>query len=53
MGNNYPDMINALVFDIDDLAYSLNEVKGTSLPNRYFVEQETYALLESLEVPGH
>ena len=43
------DMINALVFDIDDLAYSLNEVKGTSLPNRYLVEQETYALLESLE----
>jgi polysaccharide deacetylase family protein (PEP-CTERM system associated) len=44
-----PDIINALVFDIDDLAYSLNEVKGTSLPNRYLVEQETYALLESLE----
>ena len=43
-------MINALVFDIDDLAYSLNEVKGTSLPNRYLVEQETFALLEYLEV---
>ncbi len=42
-------MINALVFDIDDLAYSLNEVKGTSLPNQYLVEQETYTLLESLE----
>jgi polysaccharide deacetylase family protein (PEP-CTERM system associated) len=42
-------MINALVFDIDDLAYSLNEVKGTRLPNRYLVEPETYALLESLE----
>jgi polysaccharide deacetylase family protein (PEP-CTERM system associated) len=49
MGKKYPDMINALVFDIDDLAYSLNEVKGTRLPNRYLVEQETYALLESLE----
>lgn len=43
-------MINALVFDIDDLAYSLNEVKGTSLPQRYLVEKETYALLEALEV---
>lgn len=42
-------MINALTFDIDDLAYSLNVVKGTNLPNRYLVEQETYVLLESLE----
>ena len=42
-------MLNALVFDIDDLAYSLNEVKGASLPNRYLVEKETYSLLESLE----
>jgi peptidoglycan/xylan/chitin deacetylase (PgdA/CDA1 family) len=42
-------MVNALVFDIDDLAYSLNEVKGASLPNRYLVEKETYSLLESLE----
>ena len=50
MGNNYPDLLNALVFDIDDLAYSLNEVKGTRLPNRYLVEQETYALLEELEM---
>lgn len=41
--------INALTFDIDDLAHSLNEVKGANLPNRYLVEQETYALLESLE----
>jgi peptidoglycan-N-acetylglucosamine deacetylase len=49
MGKNYSDMINALVFDIDDLAYSLNEVKGTSLPQQYLVEQETYALLEFLE----
>ena len=45
-------MINALVFDIDDLAYSLNEVKGTGLPLHYLVEQETYALLESLESLG-
>jgi peptidoglycan/xylan/chitin deacetylase (PgdA/CDA1 family) len=49
MGNNYPEILNALVFDIDDLAYSLNEVKGTSLPLSYLVEKETYALLESLE----
>jgi peptidoglycan-N-acetylglucosamine deacetylase len=49
MGNRDSGVINALVFDIDDLAYSLNEVKGTRLPNRYLVEKETYALLESLE----
>jgi peptidoglycan/xylan/chitin deacetylase (PgdA/CDA1 family) len=49
MGNNYLDLLNALVFDIDDLAYSLNEVKGASLPTLYLVEKETYSLLESLE----
>jgi len=45
-------MINALCFDIDDLAFSLNAAKGTRLPNQYLVEQETYALLESLERLG-
>ena len=49
MVNHNPEMINALCFDVDDLAYSLNIVKGTCLPNQYLVEQETYALLESLE----
>ncbi len=49
MENHNPEMINALCFDVDDLAYGLNIVKGTRLPNQYLVEQETYALLESLE----
>jgi Predicted xylanase/chitin deacetylase len=45
-------MINALCFDIDDLAFSLNAAKGTHLPIQYLVEQETYTLLESLERLG-
>jgi len=49
MVNHNPEMINALCFDVDDLAYGLNVVKGTRLPTQYLVEQETYALLESLE----
>ena len=47
--SSFEPPINALTFDIDDLAYSLNEVKGTNLPNRYLVEKETITLLESLE----
>jgi peptidoglycan/xylan/chitin deacetylase (PgdA/CDA1 family) len=43
------DTLNALCFDIDDLAYSLNQVKGAHLPTEFPVEQESYALLESLE----
>jgi polysaccharide deacetylase family protein (PEP-CTERM system associated) len=42
-------MVNALCFDIDDLAYGLNMRNGTSLPWGSLVEKETYALLESLE----
>ena len=43
------EMINALCFDIDDLAYGLNVKTGTALPQQYLVEKETYALLELLE----
>ncbi|MCJ7833353.1 MAG: phage major capsid protein, partial [Deltaproteobacteria bacterium] len=49
MINHHSEILNALCFDIDDLAFSLNAAKGTRLPNQYLVEQETYALLESLE----
>ncbi|MGA3085539.1 MAG: polysaccharide deacetylase family protein [Thermodesulfobacteriota bacterium] len=49
MATPNPGIINALCFDVDDLAYGLNVVKGTHLPNQYLVKQEAYALLESLE----
>jgi polysaccharide deacetylase family protein (PEP-CTERM system associated) len=49
MATHHPEMLNALCFDIDDLAFSLNAAKGTRLPVQYLVEQETYALLGSLE----
>jgi polysaccharide deacetylase family protein (PEP-CTERM system associated) len=46
--NPVPDIVNALCFDIDDLAYGLNVRNGTRLPSGSLVEKETYALLESL-----
>jgi polysaccharide deacetylase family protein (PEP-CTERM system associated) len=42
-------VLNALCFDIDDLAYGLNVRNGTCLASRFSVEKETYALLEFLE----
>ncbi len=47
-----PDLVNALCFDIDDLAYGLNMRNGTCLPSGDLVEKETYALLESLAEMG-
>lgn len=47
-----PAILNALCIDIDDLAYSLQVVKGTILAQRYWVEKEGYALLEGLEGLG-
>jgi polysaccharide deacetylase family protein (PEP-CTERM system associated) len=43
-------VINALCFDIDDLAHGLNVRNGSRLKSNYLVEKETYSLLESLEV---
>ncbi|MEW6186422.1 MAG: DUF3473 domain-containing protein [Thermodesulfobacteriota bacterium] len=48
MSGSESKILNALCFDIDDLAYSLNQVKGTHLLTDFPVEQESYALLESL-----
>ncbi len=45
-------MLNALCFDVDDLAYCLNMVKGLRLPVSYLVEQESYVLLEALDQMG-
>jgi polysaccharide deacetylase family protein (PEP-CTERM system associated) len=42
-------MINALCFDIDDLAYSLNVISGGSFSAEYLVEKEAYGLLEFLD----
>lgn len=42
-------MLNALCFDIDDLAYGLHMKCGSALPPRYLVEKETYGLLEFLD----
>jgi polysaccharide deacetylase family protein (PEP-CTERM system associated) len=42
-------MLNALCFDIDDLAYGLHMKCGSALPSRYLVEKETYGLLEFLD----
>ncbi len=41
-------MLNALCFDIDDLAYGLHMKCGSALPSQYLVEKETYGLLEFL-----
>ncbi|HEY3278500.1 MAG TPA: polysaccharide deacetylase family protein [Syntrophorhabdaceae bacterium] len=46
--NVAPGIVNALCFDIDDLAYGLNMRNGTHLPYGGLVEKETYVLLESL-----
>jgi hypothetical protein len=54
--------VNALCFDIDDLAYNLDIPAGKRGSHRYLVEKETYRLLEFLEsfritstmfIPGH
>jgi len=42
-------MLNALCFDIDDLAYGLHMKCGSACPTRYLVEKETYSLLEFLD----
>jgi polysaccharide deacetylase family protein (PEP-CTERM system associated) len=42
-------MLNALTFDIDDLAYGLHMKNGSRRPSDYLVERETYSLLEFLE----
>jgi peptidoglycan-N-acetylglucosamine deacetylase len=42
-------MLNALCFDIDDLAYGLHMKCGSALPTRYLVEKESYGLLEFLD----
>lgn len=39
---------NALCFDIDDLAYSLDTKKGACFSSEYLIEKETYDLLEFL-----
>lgn len=45
-------VINALCFDIDDLAYSLKTKNGLSFSSEYLVEKETYGLLEFLNGLG-
>ena len=42
-------MLNALCFDIDDLAYGLHMKCGSAAPSEYLVEKETYSLLEFLD----
>ena len=42
-------MLNALCFDIDDLAYGLHMKCGSAAPSRYLVEKESYGLLEFLD----
>lgn len=41
-------MLNALCFDIDDLAYGLYMKCGSAHPTEFLVEKETYGLLEFL-----
>lgn len=51
--NQVPSGItNALCFDIDDLAYSLDMKNGTSHLSEYLVEKETYTLLGLLDDLG-
>jgi len=52
MGVEKSGVLNALCFDVDDLVYSLRVVKGTGLAERYWVEEEGFALLEGLEELG-
>jgi len=47
-----PVVINALCFDIDDLAYSLSTKNGANFSSEYLVEKETYSLLEFLDGLG-
>ncbi len=47
-----PGIINALCFDIDDLAYSLDMKNGVSHSSEYLVEKETYSLLGFLDDLG-
>jgi polysaccharide deacetylase family protein (PEP-CTERM system associated) len=42
-------MLNALCFDIDDLAYGLHMKCGSAAPSQYLVEKESYDLLEFLD----
>lgn len=42
-------MLNALCFDIDDLAYGLHMKCGSPAPSQYLVEKETRGLLEFLD----
>jgi polysaccharide deacetylase family protein (PEP-CTERM system associated) len=42
-------MLNALCFDIDDLAYGLHMKCGSAAPTEYLVEKETRGLLEVLD----
>ena len=42
-------MLNALCFDIDDLAYGLHMKCGSAAPAQYLVEKETRGLLEFLD----
>lgn len=48
----HPEIINALCFDIDDLAYSLDVRNGSRLSGDYVVEKEAYTLIESLQKMG-
>ncbi|HEX2965660.1 MAG TPA: polysaccharide deacetylase family protein [Syntrophorhabdaceae bacterium] len=42
-------MLNALCFDIDDLAYGLHMKCGSRMRSHYLVEKETYSLLQFLD----
>lgn len=42
-------MLNALCFDIDDLAYGLHMKCGSPMRSHYLVEKETYELLQFLD----
>jgi polysaccharide deacetylase family protein (PEP-CTERM system associated) len=42
-------VLNALCFDIDDLAYGLHMMCGSAAPSQYLVEKETRGLLEFLD----
>ena len=43
------EIVNALCFDVDDLAHGLNVRNRSRLSEDYLVEKEGYALLESLK----
>jgi len=46
------EIVNALCFDIDDLAHGLNVRNSSRLSEDYLVEKEAYSLLGSLEALG-